>query len=503
MRRATTLAILLLSSASLATVSAGEERSAGLIAPGTRWETGWYTIQSDIPGPTVVLTGGVHGDEPAGARAAEQIRHWPIQKGRLVVIPRANVPGLQANKRLMPGEKEDENNLNRNFPKSGSEAGAEAKGVIAKELWSFVTAQHPDWVIDLHEGYDFHQTETDSVGSSIIDSNSAAADVAAPAMLAAVNAPIKDAKRRFVNLGPPVDGSLARAAAEQLGASAMILETTSKDQPLSLRTRQHRIMVRQFLTGLGMLPAENAPGIITPPPSSAPRVAIYDDKGTGGGQAGLEAALATVPGSLAWRVGAEDIRDGALSGFDLVIFPGGSGSSEAQALGEKGREQVKRFVEGGGGYTGICAGAYLAASNYDWSLGFSNQRTFAEMREIPGEGQKSMWFRGDSALVNMELSEAGKRIFGDHPGELPVHYHNGPIIPPLKEGEQPTYEVLAWFRSETSRYEPQKGTMTGTPAIISAHYGKGRVLVISPHPEASKALRPMLAKGLLWAAGKS
>ncbi len=496
-------AILLLSTATLAPASAAEERSSGTLAAGTRWETGWYMIQSDVPGPTVLITGGIHGDEPAGAQAAEQIRHWPILKGRLIVIPRANVPGLKANKRLMPGVKEEENNLNRDFPKAGNEAGTEAKGEIAKELWTFVSGQHPDWVIDLHEGFDFHEAESDSVGSSIIDSNSEAANAAAPAMLAAVNAPIKDAKRRFVNLGPPVDGSLARAAAEHLGASAMILETTSKDQPLSLRTRQQRTMVRQFLTGLGMLSAETPPGIITPPRSgTAPRVAIYDDKGTGGGQAGLEAALATVPGSLAWRVGAEDIQDGALAGFDLVIFPGGSGSSEAKALGEKGREQVKHFVEGGGGYTGICAGAYLAASNYDWSLGFSNQRTFAEMREIPGEGQKSMWFRGDSATVTMELSEAGKQILGDHPGELPVIYHNGPIIPPLKEGEQPTYEVLAWFRSETSQYEAQKGTMTGTPAMISAHYGKGRVLVISPHPEASKALRPMLTKGLLWAAGK-
>jgi putative intracellular protease/amidase len=222
----------------------------------------------------------------------------------------------------------------------------------------------------------------------------------------------------------------------------MILETTSKDQPLSLRTRQHRTMVRDLLVRLGMLSAETLAGIVTPPPSAAPRVAISDDKGVGGGAKNLEATLATVPGSLARRVAAEDIRVGSLSQFDLVIFPGGSGSSEAKTLGAKGRDQVGRFVEGGGGYAGICAGAYLSASNDKWSLAFSNQRTYAEMREIPGEGQKSMWFRGDSATVAMELSEAGRRIFGDeHPGEIPVYYHNGPIIPPLKPGEAPTYEV--------------------------------------------------------------
>lgn len=509
MRPATiTLSLLL---ASTALTRAESQITSGLISPGTRWETAYHIIDSGTPGPCVLLTGGIHGDEPAGARAAEQIRYWPIQKGRLIVIPRANVPGLKANKRLMPMPGSDEKSksgrdLNRNFPKRGSEQASAPQGEIATELWSFVTKQHPDWLIDLHEGFDFQQAaETDSVGSSIIDCNSEAANAAAPAILSAVNASIKDPKHRFVNLGPPVDGSLARAAAEQLGASSMILETTSKDQPLSLRTRQHRTMVRQFLLDRGMLSAETGStiNIVTPPPSTAPRVAIYDDKGTGGGQAGLESTLASVPGSLAWRVGAEDIRDGVLSGFDLVIFPGGSGSSEAKALGEKGRAAVKRFVEGGGGYTGICAGAYLSASNYEWSLAFSNQRTFAEMHEIPGQGQKSMWYRGDSSTVTMELSDAGKKILGDHPGELPVIYHNGPIIPPLKDGEQPTYEVLAWFRSEVSQYEPQKGTMTNTPAMISTTYGKGRVLAISPHPEASKSLRPLLAKGLLWAAGKA
>ncbi|WP_367874440.1 succinylglutamate desuccinylase/aspartoacylase family protein [Luteolibacter sp. Populi] len=453
-----------------------------------------------MPGPTLVLTGGVHGDEPAGARAAEQILQWPILKGRLVVIPRANVPGLKAGKRLMPGAKEEESNLNRNFPKSGGEN--DAKGELATELWRFVSSQDPDWLVDLHEGYDFHQLEPETVGSSIIDSNSEASDAAAPAMLAAVNASITNPKRSFVNLGPPVDGSLARAAAEQLGASTMILETTSRDQPLSLRTRQHRTMVRELLVKLGMLAAEPAAGMVTPPALQGPRVAIYDDNGVGGGQGGLEATVAMIPESLAWRVGAADVQNGALSQFDLVIFPGGSGSSEAKALGEKGRGEVRRFVEGGGGYVGICAGAYLSASNYEWSLALSNQRTFAEMREIPGEGSKSMWYRGDSATVSMELSDAGKRIFGELPGEIPVVYHNGPVIPPLGPGEVPSYEVLAWFRSEVSRYEPQKGTMTGTPAMISAHYGKGRVLAISPHPEATKSLRPMLAKGLQWAAGK-
>ncbi len=312
---------------------AGEGRSSGLISAGSRWETRYQVIESGEPGPTVVVTGGVHGDEPAGARAAEQICHWPVLKGRLVVIPGANGAGLAAGTRFIPGVNPEERDLNRDFPKTGAED--KAAGEPAAALWGFVVSQKPDWLIDLHEGYGFHRLQAGSVGSSIIDSNGAEADAAVPAMLAAVNASIPEADRQFVNLSRPVDGSLARAAAERLGAAAMILETTSHDQALSLRTRQHRTMVGSLLVKLGMMAPARTAEMVTPAASHSLRVAVFDDAGVGeGGPENVEAALRGIPDSLAWRVGTEDIREGVLSQFDLVVFPGGSGSAQGNKLGE-------------------------------------------------------------------------------------------------------------------------------------------------------------------------
>ena len=60
------------------------------------------------------------------------------------------------------------------------------------------------------------------------------------------------------------------------------------------------------------------------------------------------------------RVGAEEIKAGALRSFDVVIFPGGSGSKESAAIDEPaaaGRE----VRPPGGGYLGICAGPIWAA----------------------------------------------------------------------------------------------------------------------------------------------
>ena len=72
-------------------------------------------------------------------------------------------------------------------------------------------------------------------------------------MLEAVNAGIDEQQRKFLILRQPVDSSLARAAAEHLNINGLILETTTKGQPLARRVEQHHVMVRRLLEHLEML----------------------------------------------------------------------------------------------------------------------------------------------------------------------------------------------------------------------------------------------------------
>ena len=101
--------------------SSGGTLVSGTLAEGTKWETPYYVVKGPKPGPTVFLTGGLHGNEPAGALAAEQIRHWAILMGRLVVLPRANQPGLKAETRHLPDLPREHADLNRNFPSGWGE----------------------------------------------------------------------------------------------------------------------------------------------------------------------------------------------------------------------------------------------------------------------------------------------------------------------------------------------------------------------------------------------
>ncbi len=459
-----------------------------LLLPGTTYATEAYVHDSGKPGPTVFLCGGAHGNEPAGAVAAELMRHWPLQKGKLVAVPRANVPGLAAGKRLIPNLATNLNNLNRNYPRA--QLAEPARGELAQAIWALALAVKPDWVLDLHEGFDFHQLNEKSVGSSVITFPSQRAMAAADRMVAAVNAGISDESLRFVRRDQPVDGSLARAAGEHLKVPGMTLETTSK-QPLPTRVRQHEIMVHQLLAELGMLdgplPAaslvETAP-VVSP---AALRIALYQGPGTGGpGPPNLMRKLNQPPVSAITPVSPETIQAGGLTNFDVVIFGGGSGSKQAAALGDSGRANVRRFVEQGGGYIGICAGAYLATSGYSWSLNLINARTVSPK-----------WQRG-TGTVQLELTETGGTILGRRAGPFDVRYANGPIVKADDKPDLPPFETLAYFRSELARNDAPVGVMVNAPAIFCAPYKQGRVVCVSPHPEQTVGLEEFVPRAVNW-----
>jgi len=186
----------------------------GLIAEGSAFQTRYWIVDSGVDGPKVLVTGGVHGDEPAGAVAADEIRCWPLVKGRLIFVPRCNVPGLEADTRDVPREPTELADLNRNFPLSGKEDAA--RGPLAKALWAFVREQRPDYTLDLHEGSDFRTAGSGSVGSSIIRVPHPETAALQDLMLAAVNATVADAEKRFARLrggGQRLPGAGLRRAA--------------------------------------------------------------------------------------------------------------------------------------------------------------------------------------------------------------------------------------------------------------------------------------------------
>ena len=214
------------------------------------------------------------------------------------------------------------------------------------------------------------------------------------------------------------------------------------------------------------------------------KVAVYDDKGaTGKGIPSVEAILGQTADIKVTRLKGADIANGGLKGYDLVMFTGGSGSAEAAGLGEKGREEVRDFVRHGGGYVGICAGAYLACTGFEWGVGVLNAKTVSPK-----------WRRGQGEV------KIDGQAFGEKLADRGIRYANGPIIKADVRKDLPEFEVLVTFRSELALNDTPVGVMVNAPAMVRSSYGLGRVFTSSPHPEQTTGLEPLVEKAVRWAA---
>ena len=461
-----------------------------VLARGTDSETVCRIVTAAEDGPCVLIVGGMHGNEPAGAVAAGQIATWDIERGKLIVVPRANVPALEAGQRRTPGLGGDGGDLNRAFPLDG-----EVRDGVARELWALVERFEPDWVLDLHEGYDFHIENEESVGSSVIACDQERARALAGKVLAAVNETIVEPGQRFEQLETPVAGSLARAAWEKAGIPSMIIETTSKVHVLSYRVRQHRLAVHTLLRELGLGPSPAATVLGPNASREGLRIAVFDGRGVGQGAAAQMVKVLRRAGKCnVQRLDGHDIRARALGAFDVVVHPGGSGSGQAKALGVEGRRAETEFVRAGGGYLGVCAGAYLAACNYEWSLGLLDANVIDREHWRRGEGGVDVeWTGSGRALLAKDSSAALVERFE-------IEYANGPILEAARQPELEDFEVLLWFRGELAENGAPLGVMPGTPAVVGAAFGKGRAMAFSPHPEKTEGLYALLHNSLLWLA---
>ncbi len=201
-------------------------------------------------------------------------------------------------------------------------------------------------------------------------------------------------------------------------------------------------------------------------------------------------ALRIDPWVSAFPVDGTDLLSGALDHLDVILFPGGGGATEACGLGGRARKMVKDFVlRKGGGYLGICAGAYLGA----WSSLYPESLALASAQGAGHTGR---------GLVEVSLTKEGKRLFPElaGAGRLLCRYANGPLLVPRPaRGLPPFQAALRWAKG------PGKGgskTTAGKAFLIFAGAGKGRVVLSAGHPEATRGLKWMVPRMVRWAAGR-
>lgn len=125
-----------------------------LTIPHSRNTSAWGAVRLPITvikngnGPTILMTGGSHGDEYEGPIALSKLANTldaPAVQGRIIIMPALNLPAVRAGTRLSPI---DGLNMNRVFP--GSRSGT-VTAMIADYL-STVLIPMADVVLDIHSG---------------------------------------------------------------------------------------------------------------------------------------------------------------------------------------------------------------------------------------------------------------------------------------------------------------------------------------------------------------
>jgi hypothetical protein len=214
------------------------------------------------------------------------------------------------------------------------------------------------------------------------------------------------------------------------------------------------------------------------------RVAVFEARGVGpSALEGAMAAFAAAERIEATRVTPDDVRAGALDRADVVLFTGGRGSVQGQLLGEEGRERVRRFVRDGGGYVGICAGSFLAMQGAEEF----HKIAILAGRSLTGD----LWRRGTAPA---------RVVPNDGSSARELHYENGPLIAPVDVEGLPPFVTLATFDADVywEEYGTRSGEMRGTPAVVAASYGRGRMVLFSPNPTLEPGHPQLLARAARW-----
>lgn len=116
---------------------------------GTEWATPLTIAHSGIDGPRVMVLGGVHGNEPGGWLAAEEIASWAPLAGSLLVVPRANRLSTFEFERTLAGF----GDLNRLYP--GYASSALPMSRMAAEITAVARQFEVDLLLDMHESWAF------------------------------------------------------------------------------------------------------------------------------------------------------------------------------------------------------------------------------------------------------------------------------------------------------------------------------------------------------------
>ena len=251
-----------------------------------------------------------------------------------------------------------------------------------------------------------------------------------------------------------------------------------------------------LLDGGAPLPADGlAPQVrerLAERPVGYPRLAVYVGRGASHSWLWLAGCL--------YRLGFYDVRllseenvGRGLRDTDVALFPGGDTFGMAEALGPEGLGGLAEFVERGGAYVGVCAGAYLPMRSSKPSLSQLNLvrvRVANLARTVPPAQRLAHKFTQPYGCDLVFHAARGPLVMDGLGGPLAyarsivAPIYGGPPMRP--DGEAETYASFAGFTPRTEFLVDEafaRRTFDGQALAVGARHGRGAVYLYSAHFE--------------------
>ncbi|MBI3397902.1 MAG: hypothetical protein HY026_01465 [Deltaproteobacteria bacterium] len=247
----------------------------------TEYELNVYKVYGTEKGKTLMIIGGIQGDEPGGYLSADLYADMALRKGNLIVVPRANFFSIIEHKRAINWD------MNRRFIPVKSKEYYEDKIV---EILKGLMAQS-DFFLNLHEGSGFFRESYEGdlknpmrFGQSIIadadlyHSNQKGADIhlgdIARKIANHVNANIANPQyhfrfnnhRTFEENTPHAEQrkSASFYALSSYGIPAFGIETSKEIKNIEAKVRMQTMVINSFMDEFDIIP-ENPKVALDPP----------------------------------------------------------------------------------------------------------------------------------------------------------------------------------------------------------------------------------------------
>jgi len=203
-------------------------------------------------------------------------------------------------------------------------------------------------------------------------------------------------------------------------------------------------------------------------PDKSGIVALYSDQGTD------EDCVQATQNMFKWMgytvelVKANYINNKGLDNFSILCVPGGDMYQYSQDISSGGKEHIKNFIRNGGGYIGICGGAYFAGEKVIWQ---GNQLPMTPLEIFPGTTKgpiDKIVPYPDFGMCKVNIVGSTHPITQSEPDSAWMLYYWGPMLLPNVGAD---VDILG-------EYEIGK-----QPMMVAFDYGLGRVFLIGTHPE--------------------